>query len=222
MEPSRDTGLMSAIGSLADDSLSWVTHAARDTLAGVDWASISVLHGDDHFETIGSTNPLAAKADALQYELGEGPCVDALRGAALASFDDVTAATSWPRYGARVAQLGVRSQAALRLQHDGRTVGSLNLYGTRAGALSEDSLARAESIAARAAQALELSRGVDQLIRSVAARKAIDQAIGLVMGSHDLSRERAFDHLVELSQARNVKLRDVALGLVDQANSAHS
>ena len=51
-------------------------------------------------------------------------------------------------------------------------------------------------------------------------RRTIDQAIGVVMGQNRCDAETAFTTLRSASQNRNVKLRDVAAGVLLSVSSA--
>jgi AmiR/NasT family two-component response regulator len=63
----------------------------------------------------------------------------------------------------------------------------------------------------------ELAAATDRaehLERAVVSNRRIGMAVGILMERHRFTEERAFDHLRELSQRRNVKLRDVAEQLI--------
>jgi GAF domain-containing protein len=210
--------LMNALGADADDTLSWLTHAVVDALPALDYASISVLQGGD-LATVGATDPLALKADSLQYELGEGPCVAAARQSTVVPSADAASDARWPAYAARVAELGIRAQAGLPIRSGTKTLGALNLYTTRKGALGTDELTVAAGYATQAATAMLLRRRVETLTQAVSSRTIISQAIGLVMERFSLDEDRALDYLVRVSQTSNVKLRQVARELVEQANT---
>lgn len=216
------SGLLSLLGTPNNDTMSWITSAARETIAGVDFVSISVAHIGGYFETVGSTDPLALKADALQYELLEGPCFDAAVGTPLAHSNDVAADARWPRYAAQAGELGIRAQAGFALHSGNRTLGGLNLYSTTPGTLDPAALELASRFAAEAASAMELRLTVDTLTDALVARKSIGQAMGIVMERFGLDDERAFQYLVRVSQTSNVKLRVVAKELVEQANEDRS
>lgn len=211
---------LSALADNSDDTLSWLTHAVVDALPGVEYASVTLLGRDEDPTTVGATDPLALKADCLQYELDEGPCLSAARDkVAVRSFDAV-ADGRWPAYAARIAELGMRSQAAVPIPAGGDSLGSLNLYGTRPGQLDREDLRRAAAHAAQAASALLLRRQVETLTETLTSRRVIGQAIGVVMERYGLDEERAFQYLVRVSQTSNVKLRQVARELVEEANYA--
>lgn len=210
--------LGSLLATQADDTLSWVTHAALDMLESVDYVSISTVGRAGIESTVGSTDPLAFKADLLQYELGQGPCLNAASGEAMAQSADLAHDPTWPDYGPQAAQLGMRSQLALRISSSGATIGSLNLYSTRAGGFDETTIVRAQRLAGQAGTALEMTRMAGDLSRVLASRSHIAQATGLLMARHQWTSQQAFDHMVNLSQDKNVKLREIARDLVETAN----
>lgn len=210
--------VLSLLGSPTDDALSWVTHAVRDTIPGVAFASITLTSRDGHLATVGSTDPLATRSDTAQYELLEGPCIDASFGARLAHSGDVRFDPRWRRYAGRVDELGIRTHAGLAIYSGSRTLGGLNLYSTRPCSLDDASLDFARRFADQAGAALELTRSVAAGTDAVLARETITQAIGIVMERFQLSAARAFQYLVRVSQTSNVKLRVVARELVQQVN----
>ena len=55
---------------VSTDSLDRLVKAAASHVDGCTWASIS----DHRARTLACTDPIAAHADRLQHELGEGPC----------------------------------------------------------------------------------------------------------------------------------------------------
>lgn len=181
--------LLSLLDGSNKDTLSWITCAARDAIPGVDFASISVAHGDGHLETVGATDPLAAKADALQYQLAEGPCVDAALRTPTCQSDDLSVDGRWPRYAERAAELGIRAQATFPLRGGNQTLGSLNLYSTSPNRLDDVSLDLAQRFADRAATAMELARTANSLTGASATR-SIGQAVGSVMDRFALTDKR--------------------------------
>jgi len=57
----------------------------------------------------------------------------------------------------------------------------------------------------------------DELRRALDSRPLIEQAKGLLMAERECSADQAFDFLVQMSQEWNVKVRDIAGGLVAAA-----
>src|SRR3954462_15116614 len=58
-----------------DRPLEHLVSVALETVVGARWASVTMLLGDQ-FRTAASSGEQAVRADALQYEVGSGPCVD--------------------------------------------------------------------------------------------------------------------------------------------------
>jgi two-component system, response regulator / RNA-binding antiterminator len=59
-----------------------------------------------------------------------------------------------------------------------------------------------------------------QLRAGLTSRATIDQAKGMLMARHGCGPEEAFERLIALSQQYNVKLRDIATGLVGRTGAA--
>ena len=90
-----------------------------------------------------------------------------------------------------------------------------------AGAFRETQLRWAHGVAAVVAGMLALAVGraeqahlVGGLRAALATRAVIDQALGIVMARRQCTSDEAFAILREASQNRNIKLRDVAAGVV--------
>ena len=60
-----------------DQTLRQVTLTATQVLPGCTAASISMVQKDGSLLTLGATDELAVRGDQIQYDEGEGPCVDA-------------------------------------------------------------------------------------------------------------------------------------------------
>jgi hypothetical protein len=124
----------------AADALTVVVQVAVDMVPGVHFASITrARSGADRYRTAASTHEAAAEADRTQYELGEGPCVDAARGQVAYYSGDLAADARWPLFGPlAVAGAGVRSVLATRLmleEEHADAVAGLNLYAKEPEAL---------------------------------------------------------------------------------------
>ncbi|HYO34227.1 MAG TPA: ANTAR domain-containing protein [Nocardioidaceae bacterium] len=71
-----------------------------------------------------------------------------------------------------------------------------------------------ELFATHAGLAMGRDRTVGGLLVALGTRKVIGQAIGITMARYGIDEERAFEFLIRVSQAENLKLRDVAVGVV--------
>lgn len=200
------TAQEAALGSLA-------ASAARN-IPGVDFVSITVREGDSQLYTAAATDSLAEKADALQYELREGPCYAAVTDERFVMVNDMAAAVEFPRYGPRVVDLGVRAQAAIQLV-DGRRRAGLNLYARTAGNFDRATVQFAELFATQAGALLGYAEQVEQLSDGLHTRTDIGTAVGIVMERYGIDRHQAFAFLARNSQNENVKLRILAQRVID-------
>jgi GAF domain-containing protein len=202
-----------------DQTLQAIVQVARESVPGFEEIGISTLAKNGKVETRAATGDLVHQLDRLQYDLGEGPCVDTLREADLVAVPKLRHDQRWPRYVPAAVKLGLRSQLAVRLFLDDRgTLGGLNLYSTRSDEVSSEAAAIAELFAAHAAIALGNARERQNLNDALQSRKVIGQAIGILMERYEMSEERAFAFLVRASSHSNIKLRDIAQELVEQRN----
>lgn len=188
-------------------------------LDGADEASITTLrHGK--FRTAVTTGDIATRGDAIQYELGSGPCVDAIVNNTTYNPEDLREDPRWPEYGRRVSEeLGVRSMLSFRLAADVEgLVAGLNVYSTTDHAFSEDSAMVGLLLAAQAAPLVAAKVSHEKamnLQKAVQTNRDIGTAMGVLMGLHKVTREQAYDLLRIASQATNRKLRDVATHVID-------
>jgi ANTAR domain/GAF domain len=196
-----------------------VVLAAR--LVGSDLSCGMTIRANGRPQTVACSDPLAAKVDAVQYELDNGPCLHAMRDGHMVKIEDTTDKARWPEFETRAASQGVRSCLALPLTSRDQRVGALNLYGRRASAFGAEQARRAVAFARNASGALTLairlaSRAavIEQLRSSLVSRTVIDQALGIVMAREGCTQARAFDILRTTSQNSNVKLRDIAGAIV--------
>jgi GAF domain-containing protein len=205
-----------------EETLASIVDVARGSLPGFDEVGISLLDRKGNVETKAATGQLVWTLDKLQYELSEGPCVDSLHGETIVEAPHVRHDQRWPRYVPRAVEEGLKAQLAVRLYLDDQgTVGGLNIYSTTSEDIDPEAVQLADLFAAHAAIALGHARERDNLNEALHSRKIIGEAIGLVMGRYQLTEDRAFAFLVRTSSHANIKLRDIAQAMVDEANHAH-
>ncbi|GAA2769038.1 GAF and ANTAR domain-containing protein [Streptomyces indiaensis] len=194
-------------------TLRHITRAATECVAGCDAAGILLLRGK-RAETLAPTDDLVIESDRLQEHLAEGPCFDAARtsvGERVFRISDFTAAQErWPAYAARARDLGVGSMMGFLLYTDDEDLGALNLYAHRPGSFTDDSETAGWLLASHAAVAFSSARSHAQMEQAMATRHTIGEAMGILMGSHRLTEDQAFDVLRRYSQEKNIKLREVA------------
>ncbi|MFI5429418.1 GAF and ANTAR domain-containing protein [Aeromicrobium sp. UC242_57] len=175
-----------------------------------DDAGIMLVHARQQIETAAATSHRVGESHNLQMIHDEGPCLDAIEGAAHYSSSDVSIDPRWRKWGAAVADLGIRSVLSVRLETKARRYGSLNLYADRPDAFDDDDLAVAMIFVRHAAVAIANAHNEEGLQIAIDARKLIGQAQGILMERFDLDADRSFEFLRRQSQTHNVKLRNIA------------
>lgn len=200
-----------------EETLDAIVHAARTSVPGFDHVGISVLHKDE-IETKAATSQLVWDLDSVQYQLNEGPCVDSLRKAPTVLAEQLRQDGRWPRYVPAAAERGVRSQLAFRLYDDDQTLGGLNFYSTESDTLQPGAGELGEVFAAHATIALGHAVDVDNLTTALTTRGLIGQAIGLTMARFQIPSDRAMQFLVRASSTSNIRLREIAEEVVNEAD----
>jgi GAF domain-containing protein len=170
---------------------------------------------------IACSDALAARLEEIQQSIGDGPGLTAMRTGRVAAVEDTAGRRRWAKFEARAAAEGVGSALSVPLACGDSQAGVLSLYAPGAGTFGEIQLHRAHSVATVVSGTLALAVGrAEQAIMAadlhatLAARSVIDQAVGIVMAQERCTSGEAFDLLRQNSQNRNVKLREVAAGLV--------
>jgi len=196
-----------------------ITSVAREQLPAAAGASVTTLR-DGRFTTVAATDDRIRRADAIQYELGSGPCLDAIVSRSMYRPRDLRNDDRWPDYGRRVAdELGLDSMLAYRmLLPADDTVAGLNLYAEQPGAFSDRDALLGLLLATHGAQvatSVILGRRVEHLKHALQSNRGIGVAIGVLMATHKVTEQQAFDLLRIASQNSNRKLVDVAADVVE-------
>ena len=211
-------GLFSAQGERA--TLQKIVDLSVSTIEGCEFAGIFIREGRVVTTPV-FTDPVVVTVDALQHDCGEGPCLDAIAEGTSFYADELGNDPRWPNFGPLALASGMRSLLAFPLSRDG-TFGALNLYSRfpqafgvvdRARGLLLASVASFASSTARM-QAEQVRRAED-LQAALITRETIGQAEGILIERERLTPNQAFHVLRQASQHLNLKLRDVAQGLVE-------
>jgi transcriptional regulator with GAF, ATPase, and Fis domain len=219
-------GLVGARG--AYELICQVAEFAADAIPSVDGAGVSLMdRGRDIpiLQTASATAVFVREIDSFQYnELHEGPCITCMRTRRATVSGSLGADRRWPRFGGRVARMGVHSALSLPLMVGERVIGAINCYAHSHDAFGEHAVLLGTQFADPAAvsiynaELLAEARGrVEKLQEALDSRAVIDQAVGIIRSRSGLSTEAAFARLVQMSQNGNVKLRVVATRLVEES-----
>ena len=196
------------------EMLDEAVQVAIEIIEGCDLAGMSIINSRGIDTPAGSGDALK-RLDALQFELKEGPCFEALQDQEIVLSRDLANDPRWPIWGPRVAtEIGVGSIVSYRLFTTADTLGAMNLYSLKSDAFDTEDIDTGRALAAHVAVALAEAQNVTHLETAISARTAIGRAEGILMERFDLSPEQAFAVLRRVSQKRNIKLNRVAEELV--------
>jgi len=217
---SKDIGGVLESMEEVSDYLERVVHAVRRHVSRCDEVGVTILStGRPH--TAAYTTVQTLEIDAVQYALGEGPCLDAARNRRENRVDDIVADGRWPHFARECRADGMRSLLALPLVSGAECVGAINLYGWAPNAFDAFDASLVRVAAARCADAVVAVSALDgvqrlagQLEQAMASRAVIEQAKGIIMAMRGVPEHEAFEVLRKSSQDRNVKVRELALQIV--------
>jgi transcriptional regulator with GAF, ATPase, and Fis domain len=202
--------------------LQTVAEMVATVLPGNIEASVTLLV-EDAPTTVASTAGLALDLDHVQYEQGQGPCLNAARVGEVTEIVDTRTDSRWPPYARRAAERGNLSSLSIPLliDEDERVCGALNLYAPEPGAFAEDTRTVAmtfgpyAAVAAGNVRAYQSARKrADNLEAAMESRASIEQAKGVLIERYKVTPDHAFRLLALASMNANRKLRDVASDLV--------
>jgi GAF domain-containing protein len=211
-----------AVLTLVEGYLQDAARRTHDRLGRVAGVAITSAVADGDPLTAGATTTLAEEVDRVQYAIGSGPCLDALREGRETYAPDLANDPRWGRYGTEAAALGVRSCHSVPVL-DGRSVvvGVVKVYSAVVDGLDERQRRLTQELGLEVAGGVGLANALvvtalelDDRIDAMDTRRAIDLATGLLMGRLGCSPEEAFDLLRLESQNHNIKVHDVAADLL--------
>jgi len=197
-------------------ALNTLTEAAVRRVDGADYAGITVGREGAEFHTLAATHQRVLACDKIQYELGSGPCVDAVVAESSYNATDLRSDFRWPEFGRRCVQLtGILSVLSIRifLEADVEVMAGLNMYAHQPAAFDEESEAVAHILATHGALAVGKATAqakVRNLIRALETSREIGMAMGILMATEKVTREQAFDILRLVSQRSHRKLAEIA------------
>jgi hypothetical protein len=186
-----------------------------EELVGARWSSVTVLRRGV-FRTLAASDPVAEEIDRQQYDLGTGPCVDAVLDDAVYLTHDVRHDPRWEVLGRRLhARHGVRAMLAFRLHllDETEVVAALNFSSDEADAFPPADVERGRVLATHCALLVTAHLAQDQarhVLQGLHSNREIGVAVGILMVRHALTREQAFEVLRLASHHTNRKVSDIA------------
>ncbi len=195
----------------------------------VSGASVSTIGELLGSETVSATDGQAARLDELQFDLGEGPCWDALRTTRPVLMHDVRrdAPTAWPAFSAAIRGDDLSSLFAFPLCIGPLRIGALDMYSVAPVRLDPTQTLQVGAMADVVSrqvlrQALNAVGGEYDEIGNGFSRRFIHQATGVVLAQLDLSADDARlviqGHAFAASRTMMDVARDIVEGRLSFAN----
>lgn len=197
-------------------------------LLSVSGASMSIMAGVAHQETLYASDAVIERIEALQFSLGEGPSLEAFYTGRPVLVPNLAEAAgrSWPVFATQIAAEPVGAIFAFPLAHGAARVGAIDMYRCEPGWLRPDEIATAMQLADIATTAMLGSHALggpglaDWIGKPSTRRETVHQATGMLIAAHHISAEHALARLRGYAFAAGRLLDDVAVDLVTRRLSA--
>lgn len=205
-------------------ALGLITEAATIGFPGVRGAGVTLIGASGERQTAAASDDVVAAADALQYELGEGPCITAWASGETVLITNMAQETRWPRWVPAASALDISSSISSPLLSGDSALGAIKIYFDGAGQVNPETVRLANLFAQQAtifvihSLAREAAGSLsDRLQDSLAQRDTISMAKGLLMARNGGSENQALRSLMALSRTAGKPLVQVAGDLLAAA-----
>ena len=186
----------------------------------------TVLWEGDEPVLFAASHPALPELIDVQLSSGRGPALDAVSHGEPVGCSDTLEEVRWPEFTGAALRLGVRCSLSLAYR-SGADVVCLSLFSARPRTLEAEAIAVAQRLVALGGAAMDVASGYGearrtarQLRDAAESRAVVDQAKGVLMQALGCSAEEALRRMRQVSQARNLKVTDVAATIVDARGAA--
>lgn len=193
-------------------------------------AAAGLLIGDVHGElhVLASSSEEIRLLELLQVQADAGPCLVAYRTGQPVLVEDLNLEPErWPAFAQQAAEYQYRSVSALPLRLRDERVGALNLFRTEVGDMSPTDVSVGQALADVATvgilhqRTLTHSRLISQQLQgALNSRVIIEQAKGVLAERGSIDMDRAFMLLRAHARKTQQRLADVALAVVNNADTS--
>lgn len=199
-----------------------LARAAHRMVPAAAGAGVSLIDETGTRVTAAATDTVVEAADALQYELGQGPCLSAWATREPQHVADTAQDPRWTRWQAAAAASGIRSVLSTPLVHRNRGLGAMKVYATAPGAFTEAEERLLRLLADAAATLMGTAQAADAPVRLSASLKAALQsretvalAAGVLMSRRGLDAEAAREALLADARARGRSVAESAADVLE-------
>jgi GAF domain-containing protein len=222
---SRERALAEAFVSLADtlvvgyDVIDLLVRLSSDCVALLPVEAAGLLLSDQRgaLQVVSASGEEVHLMELFQVQTQEGPCLDCFHSSRQVTASDLAADGRWPRFAERALRAGYRAVHALPLRLRTETIGALNPFGTRPGALSPEDLRIGQALADVATIGILQERAIrrrdvlaEQLQAALNSRVIIEQAKGILAERGRIDLSEAFTLLRTHARDSNRRLSDLA------------
>jgi len=193
---------------------------AQETVPGSSGAGVSIID-ERQRRSSGATDDLVLRADNLQYELGEGPCLTATAERRLIRIDDLATEQRWPRWASAAQALGLSSAMSAPMVAGNTALGAIKVYAARPGVFDARSEELLGLFAAQAAilvgnvQPKDRGKRLSQDMRNAfRGRDVVNMAKGVLMGRNGVDEDAALAMLLARSEQEGITVAEAAQALV--------
>jgi hypothetical protein len=217
---------LAALESSADDPSGFSAPFLR--LFPVSGAAVSTLGDLLGSETLSASDELAARLDELQFDLGEGPCWDAMNLATPVLAPDLRGRNDgrWPAFSDAILDQNVRSLFAFPLVVGPLRIGAVDLYSTESVDFDSASSRRAAVLADAVGRlilrmALNEIGGESERTGNAFSRRVVHQATGMVIAQLGIPAADAQLIIQGHAFATGTTMMEVAQRIVDADLAFH-
>jgi transcriptional regulator with GAF, ATPase, and Fis domain len=200
-------------------------HCVR--LLDVDAAGIMLADRAGSLYPAASSTENARLLELFELQTEAGPCIDAFTsGRAVVNVDLRATAERWPRFAEAAEATGFVSAHALPLRLREDVIGTLNLFGTTPGPLSDQDERTGQALADVATVGILAQRNLmhaellaAQLQNALNSRIAIEQAKGVLAERRGVGVDEAFALLRAHARNHHLRLSDLARSVADGSST---
>ena len=190
---------------------------------GVSAAGLMLVSPEGDLRVVASSSEEMRVVELFELQSQEGPGLDCYRtGESVLNQNLARDYGRWLRFGPIALEAGFQSVHAVPMRLRGLTIGALNLFRAKEGALDEADVTAAQALADVATIAILQHRAaiqahivVDQLNHALNSRIMIEQAKGMLAERTHLDMNEAFSWLRNHARSHNLLLVDVAQLVID-------